>query len=283
MRTISLSLVATVIGAAVVIAVMDWVQYRDSHFRSVRYVLDRQVAAGRWIAENTFEDARIATHLPGAVSYYGQRPVFDISGKLTPAVVDHMSSLAELVAEFRTNRVTHIAARRDEFEVVNVNPLFTSDPIQPGVMEVFLYTPRQTHLMSQAASALNVEAARLMGQKRWIDAEAVLQRSFKEDPYSSRTSTLYGLTILQLGDTSNARAYLEQAVTLHDTYAPAMVPLADILVKQHQVDEGIRLLERALEINPESFQARSSLRSAMQIKRSDSLQAKGVHSYTFTR
>ncbi|MBE0642791.1 MAG: tetratricopeptide repeat protein [Bacteroidetes bacterium] len=282
-RTLSRTVVTIIAGAAVVIALSDWMAYRDAHFRSVRLVLDRQVAAGRWIAENTFEDARIATHLPGAVSYYGRRPVFDITGKLTPSVIDHMGNLEELVAEFRSNRVTHIAARRDEFEVVNANPLFTSDPSQPGVMEVFLYTSGQTHLMSQAASALNVEAARLMGQKRWRDAEAVLQRSFKEDPYSCRTSTLYGLTILQLGDTANARVYLEQAVSLHDQYAPAMVPLADILVKQHRVDDGIRLLERALEINPESFQARSSLRSAMQIKRTDSLEAKGVHSYTFTR
>ncbi len=283
MRTVTRALIGLVCAAAVLIALADWLPYRDSHYRTVRFVLDRQVAAGRWIAANTFEDARIATHFPGAVTYYGHRPVLDITGRLTPAVVQHMSNLAELVAEFRTSRVTHVATQRDEFEVVNSNPLFTSDPGKPGVTEVFLYTPGQTHLMSQVASALNVEAARYMTQKRWRDAEAVLQRSFKEDPYSSRTSTLYGLTILQLGDTANARTYLEQAITLHEQYAPAMVPLADILIGQRQLDEGIRLLQRALQINPQSFQARSSLNAAKKLKRTDSLEARGIHSYTFTR
>ncbi|MFA6233608.1 MAG: hypothetical protein WC824_05380 [Bacteroidota bacterium] len=283
MRFVARSFVTVIVAIAAVIAVIDWSAYRHVHYRSVRYVLDRSVAAGRWIGANTPEDVRVATHLPGAVSYYGDRYVVDVTGKLTPALIEHMNSMAELVAMLRKNRVQFVAAQRDVFEVVNTNPVFSSDPTQPGFTEVYPYTPGRTHLMSQTASSLNLEAAQLMARKQWREAAAVLQRSFKEDPYSSRTSTLYGLAILQLGDTLNARTYLGQALMLHGEYAPAMVPLGDILVRQKEYTQGIRLLEQASELNPASVQARSSLRAAYQARRTDSLAARGIYSYTFTQ
>ncbi len=283
MRSLSYFLVAAVAAVAVVEAVLDWTGYREAHFRSVRYVLDRQVAAGRWIAANTPADARVATHLPGAVSYYGNRNLLDFTGKLTPSVTEYMNSMAQLVAEIRRSKVTYVAARRDEFEVVNANPVFSSDPAQPGVMEVFAYVPGRTHLMSQTASALNAEAVRLMGQRRWSEAAAVLQQSFEADPYSCRTNTLYGIAVLQQGDTANARTYLSQALLLHAEYAPAMVPLGDILVAKKEYEQGLRLLDQAVTLNPQSVQAQASLRAAQQAKRTDSLAARGIHEYTFVR
>jgi hypothetical protein len=241
------------------------------------------VSAARWIGENSPEEARIATHFPGVVSYFANRYVLDMTGKLTPEVVDHMSSMAELVATIRKGKIQFLATQRDAFEVVNTNPVFTSDPMQPGVTEVFYYIPGRTHLMSQIASSLNVEAARMMARKQWREAAEVLQRSFKEDPYSCRTSTLYGLALLQLGDTLNARTYLSQAIKLNGEYAPAMVPLGDILVHEKDYAQGIRLLEQALEINPASAQARSSLRAAKTAKSTDSLEALGFYSFTITR
>ncbi len=283
MRTVSLSLTALIVAAAAVMAIIDWSAYREVHFRSVRYVLDRSVAASKWISTNTPEIARVATQFSGAVSYIGNRSILDLNGKLTPSVIEDMGSMAALVAKIRKSSVQLVATQRDAFEVVNTNPVFSSDPTQPGLTEVFFYAPGRTHLMSQTASSLNIQAAQLMRQKRWQDAAMVLQRSFKEDPYSCRTSTLYGLTVLQLGDTANARTYLGQALTLHGEYAPAMVPLADILVQNKEFEQGIRLLEQALEINPSSAQARMSLRAAIEARRTDSLEARGIHTYTFIR
>jgi hypothetical protein len=283
MPRLSAGIVAVVLAVAAVLSVTDWDAYRQAHYRSVRYVLDRNVAAGKWIAENTPLNVRVATPLPGAITYYGDRAVLDVTGKLSPGLIETMGSMAELVAALRKAGVHIVAARRDQLEVVNTNPVFSSDPRLPDVMEVFFYAPGRTHLMSQSASALNVQASRLMSLRRWSDAMSVLQRSFKEDPYSCRTSTLYGLTLLQLGDTANARAYLSQALTLHAEYAPAMVPLADIMVRQKEFDQAIRMLEQALEVNPSSVQAEASLREAREAKRRDSLAASGIHTFTFTR
>ena len=276
-------LILLVIVVAHVLSTGGQSTYRRAYYRTVQYVLERDVAAAKWIAKNTPLNVRVATHLPGAVSYFGGRAVFDITGKLSPEVIPHMGSMAELVAALRKTGVHVVAARRDQLEVVNTNAVFSSDPRLPDVMEVFFYAPGRTHLMSQSASALNIEASRLMTLGRWRDAMPVLQQSFKEDPYSCRTSTLYGLTLLQLGDTVNARTYLGQALTLHGEYAPAMVPLADIMVRSGEYDQAIRMLEQALAVNPSSVQAEASLREAREAKRKDSLGAAGVHTFTFTR
>lgn len=282
-RSVSLGFVAAIVATSIVLSLVDWDGYRNAHFRAGRYVLDRQIAAGRWIAANTPADAHVATHFPGTVSYYGNRAVLDFTGKLTPSVVERMGNMAALVDEIRGAGVTFVAAQRDAFEVVNTNPIFTSDPAQPGVTEVFAYVPGRTHLMSQTASALNTEAVQLMGQQRWSEAAMVLQRSFEADPLSCRTSTLYGIAALQQGDTANARTYLSQALILHAEYAPAMVPLGDILIAKKEYNQGLRLLDQALSLNPRSAQAQASLRAAQQARRKDSLEAHGIHEYTLTR
>ena len=276
-------LVLLVIIVAHVLSTTGQSTYRKAYYRTVQYVLDRDVAAAKWIGANTPANVRVATHLPGVVTYYGARAVFDITGKLSPELRPDMGDMAKLVARLRKSGVHVVAARRDQLEVVNTNPVFTSDPRLPDVMEVFFYAPGRTHLMSQTASMLNLEASRLMSLGRWRDAMSVLQTSFKEDPYSCRTSTLYGLTLLQLGDTSNARTYLSQALTLHGEYAPAMVPLADVMVRQKEFDQAVRMLEQALEVNPASVQAEASLREAREAKRKDSLRAAGIQTITITR
>ncbi|MDX9759947.1 MAG: tetratricopeptide repeat protein [Bacteroidota bacterium] len=283
MPRLATTLAMLILVAAGVLALIDWPGYRTAHFRSVRYVLVRDAAAGQWIAKNTPRNVRVATHLPGSISYYSGRAIFDITGRLSPELIPHMGDMVALVERLRGSGVHVIAARRDQLEVVNSNAVFSSDPTQSDVMEVFFYAPGRTHLMSQSASALNAEAARLMSARKWAEARAVLQRSFKADPYSSRTSTLYGLTLLQLGDTATARTYLGQALLLHAEYAPAMVPLADILVRNREFDQALRMLEQALDINPSSVQVRASLREAQEAKRKDSLRAAGIHTFTITQ
>lgn len=283
MPRLSATLLLLVVATSAILSLADWSGYRRAHFRTVQYVLERDVAAAKWIGANTPANVRVATHLPGVVTYYGARAVFDITGKLSPELRPDMGDMAKLVARLRKSGVHVVAARRDQLEVVNTNPVYTSDPRLPDVMEVFFYAPGRTHLMSQTASMLNLEASRLMSLGRWRDAMNVLQTSFKEDPYSCRTSTLYGLTLLQLGDTANARTYLSQALTLHGEYAPAMVPLADVMVRQKEFDQAVRMLEQALEVNPASVQAEASLREAREAKRKDSLRAAGIQTITITR
>ena len=48
------------------------------------------VAMGRWLAQNTRQDAVLATHDIGAIGYFSGRRVLDTSGLVTPAVLPHL-------------------------------------------------------------------------------------------------------------------------------------------------------------------------------------------------
>lgn len=60
---------------------------------SVAYATDvaiiegEMVAVGQWLAENTPEDAIIATHDIGAIGYFAERPLLDLAGLITPEII----------------------------------------------------------------------------------------------------------------------------------------------------------------------------------------------------
>jgi hypothetical protein len=267
------ALILMFVGAliAVTMELVEWEHYRAMHYQSVRYLLDRQANMGKWIAENTSADARIATHAIGAVGYYGDRYLVDMKGVVSPSVVPLIGDLPALVSLLDAEKVQYIAAMRDEFEVVNVNPLVTSDLAKPGVTEIFRYVPSRTHIMSQKASMLNVQAAQLMTQDNNDDAIRLLSQSVAADPYSCRTNTLIGIVMLQKQDTLRAVSAFRNALALHPHYAAAMVPLGDILIKRKEFWEGLRTLELAVRLNPQSAVARKSLETAQKAQREDSL------------
>ncbi len=272
-----------VLGGAVVMAVVDWAPMRAAHLRMVRDSNDRTVAAAQWIAANTPGDARIATHFPGAVGFFGQRSVVDMTGTVTPEVIPAIGNLNALVGELKRMKVTYIATQRDRFEVVNVSAGWRSDPNAPQVTEVFPYIERKTHIMSQRASGLNMQAAALISQRRFREAYQTLEQSFKEDPVSSRTNTLLGLSLLEMGDTARAVEFLQQALNFDPDYAPAMVPLGDVYAAQGNMWSALPLLQRAHEGNPLSARARMSYRNALKKHREDSLRARGIQTVTITR
>lgn len=271
MRTVSLVVIAAFTVVLAGFEVADWKHQRSVHNRSVEYLLDRHVAMGKWIAENTAEDALVATHVPGAIGWYGDRAVIDIKGALSPDVIPKIGDLPALTAMLDDAGIDYIATVRDEFEVVNVNPLVSSNRSEPSVAEVFRYIPTRTHIMSQRASVMNLQAAQLIQQESYDAAVNLLERSLKADPFSSRTNTLLGITQLQSGDTNAAITSLRQALALHPQYAPAMVPLGDVLVNQKNFTEGLRILRRAARLNPQSTVAKESLKAAEKAQREDSL------------
>ncbi|MCB2206047.1 tetratricopeptide repeat protein [bacterium] len=263
-------------------AISDWLAFRGAHYKSVNYLIERHAKMGLWASFNTPADTRIATNVPGTVSYYGDRAVLDMKGAVSPEVLSIIGDLPALVQLLDSQDIKYIVTTRDEFEVVNINPIVSSDLTEPGIIEAFRYVPTRTHIMSQRASALNMEAVQLMQQKRFKAAANVLQRSLQEDPESSRSNTLLAIASLQLKDTTTAIDQLRKALLLHPHFAAAMVPLGDVLMQRHEWDEGLALLEKAVKLYPQSAQAQASLENAQKLMHEDSLRAKGGGTYTFT-
>lgn len=280
-RTLATVLVFVGVIIAVAMQIVEWEFNRATHYQSVRYLLDRQANMGKWLSENTPEDARVATHAVGTAGYYGDRYLVDMKGTVTPEVVQLIGDLPALVKQIETEGAQYIAISRNEFEVVNVNPLVTSDRAKSGITEIFPYVPTRTHIMSQQASMLNLQATQVMKQ----DTDAAirfLKKSLVADPYSSRTNTLLGIALLQKQDTLKAETAFRNALALHPHYAPAMVPLGDLLVKRKDFWEGLRTLELAMKLNPQSEVAKKSLDAARVAQREDSLGGRITFSITKT-
>jgi len=282
-RIVAGALAILVFGASVVFAAADWDRVRIEHTRGVRYLLQRPVVAAKWLSRSTKATTRVATHHPGAMSYYSERYIVDITGLVSPEVIPVIGDLKGLNDVLKRENIEFIAAQRDLFEVVNVSAYWTSDRKAPGILEIFPYERGRTLLMSQLASSLNMQAASMLNSRRYKEAYALLEQSFKIEPLSARTNTLLGVALLEMGDTARAEEFLRQALTFHDEYAPAMVPLGDILTNREEYYEAISLLEKAVRLNPSSTQGRHSLHKARQVYREDSLRREGIHTFTITR
>jgi hypothetical protein len=59
----------------------------QAYARDVGFIQTEMVAAARWVAQNTDEQALIAAHDIGALGYYGQRRLVDLAGLVTPEVI----------------------------------------------------------------------------------------------------------------------------------------------------------------------------------------------------
>jgi hypothetical protein len=259
--------------AAILAGVLRMSGTREQHYEAVRYIYDRGAGAGIWLGKHAPADAKVATHLIGTIGWYSHCRIIDLRGIVTPALIPSIGDLAALELALRAENIDYIATLREQFEVVNSNPVFLSNPTKPEVMEVYPYTKGQTHVMSQRASAVNSDAIRLMQRQDNQRAAALLRESVSMDPLSSRTFTLLGLSLLNMGDTLEAIQMFDNALKLHPEYSPAMVPLADITINRGDLEKGIDMLQDAVKFQRWSRSANSSLRAALQKKQQDSLRA----------
>jgi hypothetical protein len=53
----------------------------------VAFIESEMVAAARWVAKSTPEDALIAAHDIGALGYFGDRQLLDMAGLVSPEVI----------------------------------------------------------------------------------------------------------------------------------------------------------------------------------------------------
>ena len=68
----------------------------QAYARDVAVINTEMVATARWIAAHTPPGALIAAHDIGAVGYFGQRPLIDLAGLITPEVVPFLRDEARL-------------------------------------------------------------------------------------------------------------------------------------------------------------------------------------------
>jgi hypothetical protein len=68
----------------------------------VAFIEGEMVTMAKWIAENTPDNALIASHDIGAIGYFGERPLLDLAGLISPEVIpilDNNTLLANYIKE----------------------------------------------------------------------------------------------------------------------------------------------------------------------------------------
>ncbi len=274
-RSLASGALILLLVVVVIIEAAGWQTKKQEFYQTCRYISDRQVRTARWIAEHLPPGSVIATHDIGAIGFYSGRRVVDMVGLVSPRVIPMIGNLTALVNYLKEQRVTHLAVLRNWFEVVNQRPLFSTDLLRPEIMEVFRFLPGKTHIMSQPASRMNGKAAYLMKLGRYREAFSILRESFKIDPQSSKTVIMIGIAQLAEGDTTRAIQAFEQAIKLQPDNVTALASLGMIYSSKKRHWEALRLLKRAVEIEPKDQTFQKTYYDAWMRYRVDSLNALG--------
>jgi tetratricopeptide (TPR) repeat protein len=208
---------ALLLGAAFAVGFLQNMALYANH---CRYITERQVRAGRWLASHVPEGALIATHDVGAIAFYSGRRVLDMVGLVSPEMIPYIGDLPGLRRAALQRGATHLAVLRNWFEVVNLQPIYQTDEREPEILEIFAASPA-LHLMSPLGSAL-LERARIERARGELAlAEALLWEASDVDARSSRLHCELGEVLALAGKRGAARLAFQRALALHPSYPEA--------------------------------------------------------------
>ncbi len=269
-----------VFGGSALAGIVGTIDMRSVHYDACLFLINRNVEAGKWIQGSTGNTALIATHLPGAVGYYGNRALIDFSGIASPEMIPSIGDLGSLQAALVARGAQYIVANRDQFEVVNVQPRFTSSILKPSITEVLPFTPGTTLIVPQRASRLNATAEALLSVRRTNEALSMLQESFKLERRSCRTNLLLGYAFLDKKDTARAVPFIQESLRLYPDFPTALELMGNIYFNRDSLSRAALLLGRAVELEPASRSIAMAARRAIVKKETDSLARLGLHTFT---
>lgn len=120
--------------------------------------------------------------------------------------------------------------------------------------ETSVFTPKSQKETQSALRDLN--------SKKYASAEKHLTVALRESPKNATIHYLLGMTCIWTGRESEAKPYLEQALSLDPKHVESLLALGNIRFKAGDNAGTIELLDRALLISPSSWQAHLMLAQA---------------------
>jgi tetratricopeptide (TPR) repeat protein len=239
-------------GITAFLSVIHLRKSTDEFAELSKYHNERHVAAGLWIKNNTAENSIIAVHDIGAIGYYGNCKLVDMVGLVTPELIQHLNdkNFSLFIKDYLSkNKVTHIAALKNWFEIVNDNPVYV--PINKfEILEIYKFNPEQTHIQPRETSYLNEQAIQFAQRNDLASSIRYLQQSLSLDPASSKTNFLIGAVYEAAKDNASAETYFRKTLTIFPNYLEANFGLARILNAQGKFEEAKKHLQKCAEINP---------------------------------
>ncbi|HSH04854.1 MAG TPA: hypothetical protein VLL52_20240, partial [Anaerolineae bacterium] len=74
----------------------------------VAFIEGEMVTVAKWVADNTEEGGLVATHDIGALGYFGERPLLDLAGLISPEVADYLHDEQALATYVRQQQADYL-------------------------------------------------------------------------------------------------------------------------------------------------------------------------------
>lgn len=252
-------------GVTLLWSLVNYNEDKKNYADACRYILDRQVAAAKWLQANTNENDVVATHDVGAIGYYSGRKIVDIAGLVTPELiskmndVDYLASMTNFMVE---NKVTYLAFLTEWYRIVNQNPLFsTADHLPPEVMEIHKFIPEKTYIISRYVNSRIMDAQNAFSKKQFQQAIQILNHILK---YENKAPVIYlmlALAYSHLNDRVNFENNILKALEIFPEYREALVQYGYYKKNIGDLENAKIYLEKYLSVNPEDSKTRELLKS----------------------
>jgi len=168
----------------------------------------------------------------GAIAYYSGKRIVDMVGLISPEMIPRLGSLDGLVGFMNSGHVTHLAILRNWFEVDNQNPIFSTDPNNPEIMEVFEYNPKIVHFLTRDVDQFFQAGQYYASRNDFNTAIRYLTQGIQRDPRSSKGHRLLAETYFRMGKRDEAAKEFQVTLQLHPADAGAQAGLARVAAEQ---------------------------------------------------
>lgn len=97
----------------------------QAYSRDVRFIETEMVATARWLNLNTPPEAVIAAHDIGAIGYFSRRPLIDLAGLVTPAIIPIIRDEAALWQFMQAHGAAYLVTFPSWYPQLSQNPALT--------------------------------------------------------------------------------------------------------------------------------------------------------------
>jgi arabinofuranosyltransferase len=252
-KNIANGLNIVLITAAVIYSASSYFKTKELYAEQTRHISIRQVAAAKWLKENTPEGSIVATHDVGAIAYYSDRKIVDVAGLINPEFIKKLLDKdfsKFMIEQMKKENVDYIVFLREWYRVVNQKPLFTSGDMNFEIIDIFKFEPGKTHILSSEVKGMTDYGYQLIQNRQPQQALNILLRALNLDPRSSLTHYYTAYAYSSLGDNSSAEKNLLKAIELNPSFSDAVISLTDMYRKQQKFTNARDVSENYLKLNP---------------------------------
>ncbi|PIE81973.1 MAG: hypothetical protein CSA11_02325 [Chloroflexi bacterium] len=120
----------------------------QTYAADVAFIEGEMVTVAHWLAQNTPEDALVASHDIGAIGYFAERPLLDLAGLISPEIIPHLADEQTLGNHLMESDASYLVTApgwpyTDIIKAENVELLYTTNyqwTIEQGENNMSVYS-----------------------------------------------------------------------------------------------------------------------------------------------